>query len=96
MVAYRVGGHELTDAFIFVDNVADRLITMPLFVSDELPHYATALSRRFSSDVLVPMTGKRGKPRKPISVLDPVLMYATVHKTRKKGRIVKVDRHIIF
>jgi len=68
----------------------------PLFTSDELPHYQTVLAEGYSSSIPVPSTGKRGRPQKPIVQIDPELHYATVHKTRDNGRIVKVERRIVF
>jgi hypothetical protein len=44
----------------------------------------------------VPPTGKRGRPSNPKLVVDPDLKYATVHKTRREGKVVKVERKIIF
>jgi len=68
----------------------------PLFTSDELPHYKTALAESHSTFIPVPPTGKRGRPKKPIPRLDPELQYATVHKTRENGRVVKVEQRIVF
>jgi hypothetical protein len=42
----------------------------------------------YSTLIPVESTGKRGRPKKPIVQIDPELQYATVHKTRDKGRIV--------
>ena len=47
-------------------------------------------------EVVPPRTGKRGRPRKPYQVTPAVLHYATVHKTRKKGRVVDVTTRVIF
>jgi len=68
----------------------------PLFSSDELPHYKTMLAECFSSSIPVASTGKRGRPKKPIVQIDPELKYATVHKTRDNGRVVQVERRIVF
>lgn len=68
----------------------------PLFTSDELPHYKTALAESHSTLIPVPPTGKRGRPKKPIVRIDPELQYATVHKTRENGKVVKVERRIVF
>ena len=38
----------------------------------------------------------RGRPRKPYKVAPAGLNYATVHKTRKKGRVVEVATRVIF
>jgi len=43
-----------------------------------------------------PTSGKRGRPKKPNVVIDPKLQYATVHETRDNGKVVKVERNIIF
>ena len=67
-----------------------------MFVSDELAHYETVLAEAFSSYEPIPRAGKRGRPAKPMRVIDPNLKYATVKKTRKKGRVVKVDRTVVF
>ncbi|MDR0621077.1 MAG: hypothetical protein LBJ61_04285 [Deltaproteobacteria bacterium] len=67
-----------------------------VFVTDELAHYATILFELFHSEVPVPPTGKRGRPSKPKLQVDPELQYATVKKTRKEGKIVKVERKIVF
>jgi hypothetical protein len=46
--------------------------------------------------VIPPRTGRPGRPRKPSKVAPAGLNYATVHKTRKKGRVVEVARRLIF
>ena len=43
-----------------------------------------------------PRTGKPGRPRKPYKAAPSGLHYATVHKTRKKGRVVDVVTQVIF
>jgi hypothetical protein len=67
-----------------------------LFVSDELAHYATVLEELFHQEVPVPRTGKQGRPRQSERVIAPDLDYATVHKTRQNGRVVQVERHVIY
>jgi hypothetical protein len=44
----------------------------------------------------IPPTGHPGRPAHPKRVIDPALIYATVKKTRKGGRIIKVDKQIVF
>ncbi len=68
----------------------------PLFTSDELPHYKTVLAGCYSTLIPVGSTGKRGRPKKSIVQIDPELKYATVHKTRDNGRVVQVERRIVF
>jgi len=55
-----------------------------------------ALLEHFSHLENQPKTDKRGRPKKPRVVIDPELKYATVHKTRDNGKVVKVERSIIF
>jgi len=54
------------------------------------------LSEIYSEEIPVEKTGKRGRPRKPVSKIDPELDYATVHKTRENGKIVKVEGRIVY
>jgi IS1 family transposase len=91
-----VGQRTLEDCRCFITDLVSRIRTKPLFTSDELPHYETALLDHFSHLKEQPKTGKRGRPRKPKLVIDPDLKYATVHKTRENGKVVKVERNIIF
>jgi hypothetical protein len=41
-------------------------------------------------------TGKPGRPAKPYKVAPAGLHYAVVHKTREKGRVVKVEPRVVF
>ena len=41
-------------------------------------------------------TGKRGRPRKPERKIDDKLDYAVVHKTKEKGKVLKVERRIVY
>ncbi|MBW2149563.1 MAG: hypothetical protein JRI22_21415 [Deltaproteobacteria bacterium] len=68
----------------------------PLFVSDELPHYAHTIVHTYSTVVIPLRTGKRGRPRGPQRIVDTDLDYATVHKTRSKGHVVKVERFLVL
>jgi len=40
-------------------------------------------------------SGKRGRPKKPRVVIDPELQYATVHKTRDNGKVVKESKELL-
>jgi hypothetical protein len=69
---------------------------VPLFLSDELSHYKTVLVEAFSHFEPVPWTGSLAHPINSVRVLNDDLMYATVKKTRKNGRVVKVERTVVF
>lgn len=69
---------------------------MNLITSDEYPVYKAAILNAYGTEVVPPRTGKRGRPKAPYKVAPPELHYATVHKTRMKGRVVKVDFRVVF
>lgn len=70
--------------------------TWPLFTSDALRHYAHVLLEGFGVWQRPKPTGKPGRPRNPTRVPHPGLGYVQVDKRRKKGRVVKVQRSIVF
>jgi len=63
---------------------------------DEYRPYKTALLEVYGETVCPPRTGRRGRPRLPYQVPPPTLHYGTVHKTRRKGRVVRVEERVIF
>ena len=91
-----VGNRTLEDCRECMKILLSRIGNKPLFVSDELIHYETILREKFSTEVPVLPTGKRGRPAKGKMLLDEELDYAVVHKTREKGKVVKVGRKIVF
>lgn len=95
MITFWIGGRELHDARQMLKDLTARCQGKPLFVSDELPHYGTVLGELFHELVPVAPTGKPGRPRSPERVIDADLDYATVHKTRQGGQVIKVDRKIV-
>ena len=86
----------MEDCRVFINDLINRIRTKPLFTSDELPHYEEALLEHYSHLEERPKTGKRGRPKNPKRIVDPDFMYATVHKVRNNGKIVKVERKIRF
>jgi hypothetical protein len=68
-------------------------------VSDELIVYKTVIREKYSTEVPVEPTEKRGWPRNPEKTLNPELDYATVHKTRENGKVTKIQinqgRHVL-
>ena len=69
---------------------------MNLMTSDEYPVYKTAIFDAYAVEKEQPRTGRRGRPRKPKKILPKKLRYATVHKERKNGRVVKVTTRAVF
>ncbi len=69
---------------------------LDLLVSDEYPAYKPAILHTSGETIIPPRIGKRGRPKKPYPVAPGGLQYATVHKTRHKGRVVHVEVHVVF
>ena len=67
-----------------------------LITTDEYPAYAGAILNAWGETVTPPRTGKPGRPKAAYQVPSPDLKYATVQKTREKGRVVKIDFRVVF
>ena len=67
-----------------------------LITTDEYAPYKPAILNAYGSLVAPKPTGKRGRPAKARQVPLPELNYATVHKTRAKGRVISVSLEIVF
>jgi IS1 family transposase len=67
-----------------------------LITTDEYPAYETAILKAYGETVVPERTGKPGRPKMPYQAPPANLNYATVHKTRQKGRVVKIDFRVIF
>jgi len=68
----------------------------PLLTSDSLPHYVGAILKVFGVWVQPQRKGNRGRFPEPRQVPPEDLKYATVHKQRKKGRVVSVTTKVIY
>ena len=71
-------------------------LIMNLITSDEYKPYKKAILKAYGKNTAVVHTGKRGRPKGSRRVPVEGLTYATVHKTRRKGRVVKIDLRAIF
>jgi hypothetical protein len=69
---------------------------LDLVVSDEYPASKPAILHTYGETLIPPRTGKPGRPKKPYTVAPAGLQYATVHKTRHKGRVVHVAVRVVF
>jgi IS1 family transposase len=71
--------------------------TIPsLITTDEYAAYPEAILEAYGEEVVPERTGKPGRPKAPYKVAPEELNYATVHKTRKQGRVVKIDYRVVF
>lgn len=62
----------------------------------KIGHYAKAILQTFGVWVRPPRKGDRGRFPQPRPMPSKGLKYATVHKERKKGRVVSVTTRIIY
>ncbi len=69
---------------------------MNLITSDEYKPYKKAILKAYGTKVRPGPTGKPGRPKGSGRVPGQGLKYAMVHKTRRKGRVVKIDLRAIF
>jgi IS1 family transposase len=67
-----------------------------LLTRDEYKPYRQEILDAYDVELPLVRTGKPGRPRKPRKVPPPSLLYATVHKTRRQGRVVKVEPRLQF
>ena len=98
MLSVVPGRQSAEHTLLLVQDVARRTGGAPLdlFTSDENPAYAWALLEVYGDEVQPKRKGKRGRKPKPVKVPPKGLTYATVHKTRKKNRVVKVEARVVY
>jgi IS1 family transposase/transposase-like protein len=98
VIAWVVGDRSLVTARLLIHAVAQALApgVVPLFLSDQPVHYATALLTHFGHRVETPRRFARGRLPAPRWLPLPQLQYAQVVKERVKGRVVRVSRHVVF
>jgi len=93
-----VGKRLAENAEYLLQDVKQRLDgrTPELITSDELSAYEEVIRKVFGQQVIPPRTGKPGRPAGPRRELPAGLHYATVHKTRKNGRVTKVEQRLVL
>jgi hypothetical protein len=99
LVMQVVVGKRLADnAVLLLEGVRDRLggRAPELVTSDEYAAYPEALLEVFGVEQVPPRTGKPGRPAGPRVVPPAGMAYGTVHKTRAKGWVVKVEARTVF
>ena len=83
---------------LLVQKTALRLQNKPprLITSDDYKPYTEAILESFGKVKTLRRTGKRGRPKKACYRPVPELVYATVCKTRVKGRVNKIVVRSVF
>ena len=97
VLAFVVGKRDQENANMLLDRVAH--VTdehLPLFTSDQLPEYRTALLHTYGVWHQPQRNGDRGRYPKPRLVPHPGLLYAQVVKVREKGRVVEMRKKVVF
>lgn len=97
VLAFVVGKRTQTSANLLLERVA--YVTddhLPLFTSDQLPEYRTALLHAYGMWYQPQRNGDRGRFPKPRRVPIPGLLYAQVVKVRQKGRVIDVRSKVVF
>jgi hypothetical protein len=69
---------------------------MPLFVTNGLKFYSSALLKQYEQLRAFPRTGKRGRPISPRLVASDLLKYAQVIKERAGNTLKTVTKRIIY
>ena len=87
---------ENTEAVVedFKRRTAGRM--MNLITSDEDSAYEGAILGAYGRTITPPRTGRPGRPKAPYMIPAPGLKYATVEKTREKGRVVTIRSRVVF
>jgi len=96
IIGYLIGDRTLENCREFLKDLSSRIENKPLFVSDELPHYADALLETYHTIEHFERTGGRGRPKNSKIKIDDEIDYAVVHKTRENGTIKKVETRIVY
>lgn len=98
VVSALVGRHSAEHVDVLVEDFHRRTEgrLMNLMTSDENPAYAEAILATYGQEVQPRRKGKRGRRPAPRKKPPKGLTYATVHKTREKGRVVAVEPRLIF
>lgn len=96
VLSHCVGERNHMMARQLVAKTAKRLASIPLFVTDGLRFYASALLEQYGRWISFRPTGQPGRPRRERLVPDDNLKYAQVIKIRQDGRLKDVVKKTVF
>ena len=98
IVAMHRGARDESSLLLLLRQVERRVKNPPgvLYVSDEWDAYGAALREIFGQWYQPERKPGSGRPPKPRLMIPGELKHAVVHKTRKNGIVIKVERKIVF
>jgi IS1 family transposase len=98
VVSVLVGKRLEENAEYLLEDVKKRLggRAPEVITSDEYAPYKSAIEKVFGEEKTPERTGKPGRPAGPRIEVPTSLHYATVHKTREKGRVKKVETKVVM
>jgi IS1 family transposase len=98
VVSALVGRHSAEHVDLLVEDFKKRTggKLMNLMTSDENPAYAEAILNSYGEEYQPRRSGPHGRKPAPRKRAPKGLLYATVHKTREKNRVVHVEQRLIF
>jgi hypothetical protein len=67
-----------------------------LLTSDDYPAYTTAIEHVYGAEVTTTPSGRASRRMVPEKEVPPELIYATVEKRQRRGRVVEILVHLIF
>jgi len=95
--AWVVGKRTLPNARLLVKRLRSTTDGhIPLFTSDNLPHYADALLDEYGVVLTPPRKHGPGRSPLPHKVPPDDLLYAVVVKQRENGHLVEVSTHVVY
>jgi IS1 family transposase len=96
VISHVVGQRSQKSADRLVKRTAKCLKDLPLFITDGLKFYTTALLKQYGQPQSFVRTAKRGRPRLPTLIPDKLLKYAQIIKQRAGRVLTKVEKRVIF
>jgi IS1 family transposase/transposase-like protein len=96
MIAAVVGPRTLDTAKEVVAATKARVASIPAFFSDGFTCYLTARIAAFHVVTTFARTGKRGRPRLPVCVPHPDLVYGQLVKQKKQGKLLTLSTRIVL
>ena len=96
MIAAIVGPRTLDTAKEVVATTKARIAGIPAFFSDGFTCSLAALIASFHVVMTFAKTGKRGRPRKPVCVPHPALIYGQLVKQQKQGKLLTLSTRVVL